>query len=67
LADEIKKNRTGGHVARMGRRETHMVGGLRERDYLEHLGIDGRITYQWFSKKWNGGLDWIDMAQDRDR
>jgi hypothetical protein len=34
---------------------------------LEDPGVDWRIILKWIFKKWNGGIDWIDMAQDRDR
>jgi hypothetical protein len=40
---------------------------MRERDHSEDPGIDERIILRWISKKWNGGLEWIDVAQDRDR
>jgi hypothetical protein len=59
-----------GSVARIGRREVHTWfwwGNLRETDHLENLGIDGSIILMWIFKKWNGGMDWIDLAQDRER
>jgi hypothetical protein len=34
---------------------------------LENPGVDGRIILKWIFMKWDGGMDWIDMAQDRDR
>jgi hypothetical protein len=40
-------------------------GDLRERDHLKDRGIDGRIL-KWTFKKWDGGTEWIDQAQDRD-
>jgi len=31
-------------------------------------GVDGRIILRWISKKWDvGGMDWVDLAQDRAR
>jgi len=41
---------------------------LREKDHLEYLGVDGRINIKIYLHKvgW-GGMDWIDLAQDRDR
>ena len=38
---------------------------LRERDHLEILGVDRRIKFKWIFKKWDRGVDWIDLAQDR--
>jgi hypothetical protein len=28
---------------------------------------EGRTVSRWIFKKWDGGMDWIDLAQDRDR
>jgi hypothetical protein len=42
-------------------------GDLSEGDHLEDLRVDGRIILKWIFKKWYGGMDWIYMAQDRDR
>jgi hypothetical protein len=41
-------------------------GGVREGDHLEHPGVDGRIILKWIFKKWDGGMDWIDLDQDRE-
>jgi len=36
-----------------------------ERHHSKYLGVDGRIKIQWVFKKWDGGMDWIDVTQDR--
>jgi hypothetical protein len=41
--------------------------GLREGDHLGDTGVDRRIILKWIFKKWAGGMDWIELAQDRDR
>ena len=40
---------------------------MRERDHLEDLGVDGWIIFRWFFKEWNGGVDFIDLAQYMDK
>jgi hypothetical protein len=44
-----------------------LVGNPEGRDQLEDPGIDGRIILKWIFRKWSGGMDWIDLAQIRDR
>jgi hypothetical protein len=34
---------------------------------LEEPGVDVRIIIKEMSKTWDGGMDWIDVAQGRDR
>jgi hypothetical protein len=43
------------------------VRNLWEGDHLKDLVIDGRIILKWIFKMWDGGMDWIDLAQDRDK
>jgi hypothetical protein len=41
---------------------------LRERDHLGNPCVDGRVIYRWIFRKWDlGGIDWIELAWDRDR
>ena len=39
-------------------------GNLRQVDHLNDSGVDGRIILKL---KVGWGMDWIDLAQDRDR
>ena len=59
-----------GHLARMGIGEVHTElwqENLRVRDHLEDPGIEGRIILKWIFRQWNKEMEWIDVAQDRDR
>jgi hypothetical protein len=55
-----RRMRWAGHVARWGRRGTH-IGYWWERDHLEDQDIGG-----WILERWDG-MDWICLAQDRNR
>jgi hypothetical protein len=41
---------------------------MRERDQWGDPGIDRKIILRQIFRKWDvGGMDWIELAQDRDR
>ena len=42
-------------------------GDLEERDHLAHLDVDERIILKWIFKEGWICMDWLDLAQDRDR
>ena len=44
-----------------------LVGKPEERDHLEDPGIGGRIILKWIFYTCDGGMDRINLAQDRDR
>ena len=52
--------RTGGRIG-------SWWGNQRERDHWGDLGVDGWIILGWISRRWGGCVDWIGLAQDRDR
>jgi hypothetical protein len=65
-----RRMRWAGHVAHMGEKRGAyriLVGRPEEGDHLGDPGVDGSIILKWISKKWNGGMGWIELAQDRDR
>jgi hypothetical protein len=54
----------------MGRGQVHREfwwENLRERDHIEEPGVCRRVMVRSVFRKWDGGMDWIDLAQDRDR
>jgi hypothetical protein len=67
-----RRMRWTGHVARMGegRNMYRVLAGKSERkDYLEDQGVVGRKGSKWTLGRsaGGGGLEWIHLAQDRDR
>jgi len=42
-------------------------GNVRERDRFEDPCVEGRIILRWTFRKCDRGMDWIDLAQDRDK
>jgi hypothetical protein len=52
------------------RRDVHTEfwwGNLRERDHLEDLSIDERITLKRIFKLQDRRVEWIDLAKDKNR
>jgi hypothetical protein len=39
----------------------------KETDHSEDQGVDGRIGSEWILERLAEGVDWIRLAQDRDR
>jgi len=58
-------------VARMGdRRGAYRVfagGHLKDKGHLEEEGVDRRIILIWIFKRWDVGIDLVELAQGRDR
>jgi hypothetical protein len=55
---------------RREKRARFWVESLRERDHLEDQGVGGKMGSEWILGRlaWGGGgVDWIRLAQDRDR
>ena len=44
------------------------MGKSEQGDHLEDPGVGGWIILEWIFEMWDGrGMDWIDLAYDRDR
>jgi hypothetical protein len=66
-----RRMRWTGHVARLGEeRKLYkvLVGKPEERDHLEDQGVGVKTGSEWILGRlaW-GGVDWIRLAQDKDR
>jgi hypothetical protein len=42
-------------------------GDRKERDHLKDLGESGSAILKWIFRKWDGDMNNIDLAKDRDR
>jgi hypothetical protein len=65
-----RRMRWAGHVARMGEgRNVYrvLVGKPEGKNHLEDQGVDGRMGSKWTLGRVVGGVEWIHLAQDRDR
>jgi hypothetical protein len=40
---------------------------VRACDHLEDPCVDRRIILKWIFSKWDRGMDWIDLAQNREK
>jgi hypothetical protein len=75
LGEQVKKNEVGRACSTYGENERCIQsfdgGNLRKGGHLEHVGLDGKIILKMILEKWiwegGGGMDCIDVAQDRDR
>jgi hypothetical protein len=63
--NQSRKIRWAGNVARMERGEVYT--GLWWGNLREEPGVDRRIMLRWIFRKWDGGMVWIDLVQNRDR
>ena len=34
---------------------------------MEDPGLEWRMILKWIFEKWDGGIDWFDLDQNRDR
>ena len=72
FGDKIEKNEMGGACSAYGLAERRVQvfwwGNLRERDHLGDPDVDGRMILRWIFRNWGcRSMDWIKLAQDRDK
>jgi hypothetical protein len=69
--DQTNKNETGRSLRHVWGKTKGAYrvwrGKLTETAHLEDLGVDGRIILKLFSKIEMRGIDWLHLAQDRER
>ena len=59
--------RTCGTHRKQDRRIQGFSGQTLGKETTCKTGLDERIILKLIFKKWDGGMDWIDLAQDRGR
>jgi hypothetical protein len=42
-------------------------GNPRNGDHFEDTNVDERIILRWIFMEWDRSVDWVELAQDRDR
>jgi hypothetical protein len=61
----------GGACSTYGERSVvyRVWAGIHEgaRNLLDDPGVNGRIILKWIFRKWDGGMDRTDLAQDTER
>jgi hypothetical protein len=67
-SNQIEKNEMGGACSTYGRKSEVYTGfwrgHLREGEHLGNPGVDGRIILKCIFKTLDGGMDWIELAQN---
>jgi len=67
---KLRRMRWVGSVASLGKGEEHTGfwwRNLKKSEHLEDPGVDRRIILRWIFRKWDRNMNWIGLAQDRDR
>ena len=57
-------------MTRMGERRGRYRGLVETsegKNHIEDPCVDGRIILRWKFRTWDGGTDWIDLAEDMER
>jgi len=69
LGDQTEKNYMGRPCSTYGERGAYrgLVGKHEGKRRLERPRRKGDEILKWIFMKWDGGMDWIELAQDRDR
>ena len=62
-----RRMRWAGHVGRVGERRGVLVGKPEGKRPLGRPDVDWSIILRCIFRKWHGGMDWIDLTQDRCR